>query len=600
MSLSIWRGAFGRCTLTATSRPFGSTARCTWPIDAAASGRSSNSRKSRAIGWCEILEDHPLDVGERKRADVVLEAAELGDDVRRDDVGARREQLPELDEGRPELVEHLPQMTPADGRGRRRRRTATLQHEPEAVTDGDLRDLAEPPDARSLGAGRGHGPKCCTLLGPRRQRGKAAGTPPSTGITAPVVARERSETRNATASRDVSAGDGAPEEAAGGVERLDLVDGDPVRLGALAAEVVRPELRAREDRVGVDGVRADAVGAALERRDPHQLDEPGLRHRVGAETGAGREGVLRGHVDEAAADPLLPHEGDDAASEKEVRRQVHLEAAPPFRLIQGLERPGGSDARVQDDRVEAAEGRDRRVHRAVDDVVVGEVARHGDGAVKALAGGCEALLVEVGEHQVRPTGGEIAGDIPADARGGAGDEDNVADELRRRRCERQLVQLERPFEEVADLLLVEPARIAEAVERRRDRGVGVSGDLQAHPGRSRVRAGADAAEAGHEDDPARLRDVGRVSFEPDDAATGTDAEHVVGRAAPRGDPRDVGAVRESPLAAAGGEHHAPVAGQPPAQRDEEPLDHAAVGLQRLRLVARHAEVGPMPARRARA
>ena len=33
MSDSIWRGAFGRCTLTATRSPFGSSARWTWPIE---------------------------------------------------------------------------------------------------------------------------------------------------------------------------------------------------------------------------------------------------------------------------------------------------------------------------------------------------------------------------------------------------------------------------------------------------------------------------------------------------------------------------------------------------------------------------------------
>ena len=39
--------------------------------------------------------------------DALLEAAELGDDVRRHDVGPRGEQLAELHEGRAELVQHL-------------------------------------------------------------------------------------------------------------------------------------------------------------------------------------------------------------------------------------------------------------------------------------------------------------------------------------------------------------------------------------------------------------------------------------------------------------------------------------------------------------
>ncbi len=64
----------------------------------------------------ELLSDHPLDLGERNGPHVVLEPAQLGDDVRRDDVWARREQLAELDERRAELVEHLPQVTAARGR----------------------------------------------------------------------------------------------------------------------------------------------------------------------------------------------------------------------------------------------------------------------------------------------------------------------------------------------------------------------------------------------------------------------------------------------------------------------------------------------------
>ena len=59
------------------------------------------------------LDDGPR-LRERERADVVLQAAQLGDDVRRDDVGPRREQLAELDERRPELVEHLAEAA-ADG-----------------------------------------------------------------------------------------------------------------------------------------------------------------------------------------------------------------------------------------------------------------------------------------------------------------------------------------------------------------------------------------------------------------------------------------------------------------------------------------------------
>ena len=86
-------------------------------------------------------------------------ACELGDDVRRDDVGPRREQLAELDERRAELVEHLAQVLAAlrrrcpsssvDGVGRpgsRSVRLVALEEVAEAVPDRDLRDLGDAPE----------------------------------------------------------------------------------------------------------------------------------------------------------------------------------------------------------------------------------------------------------------------------------------------------------------------------------------------------------------------------------------------------------------------------------------------------------------------
>ncbi len=57
----------------------------------------------------ELFADDTLDVLVRELRDLVLERLQLEDDVRRDDVGARREELSELHERRPELVEHLAQ-----------------------------------------------------------------------------------------------------------------------------------------------------------------------------------------------------------------------------------------------------------------------------------------------------------------------------------------------------------------------------------------------------------------------------------------------------------------------------------------------------------
>ncbi len=97
----------------------------------------------------QILGDHPLDIGERERRHVVLEATELDDDVLGDDVGSRGEQLPELDEGRPELVEHLAEMA-STNRVDVGGSTAAFEQRPEAVLHRDLGDLAQPPDVRRL------------------------------------------------------------------------------------------------------------------------------------------------------------------------------------------------------------------------------------------------------------------------------------------------------------------------------------------------------------------------------------------------------------------------------------------------------------------
>ena len=49
MSASIWRRALGRCTFTATERPVCSSARCTWPIEAAATGTGSKAANRSPI-----------------------------------------------------------------------------------------------------------------------------------------------------------------------------------------------------------------------------------------------------------------------------------------------------------------------------------------------------------------------------------------------------------------------------------------------------------------------------------------------------------------------------------------------------------------------
>ena len=93
-----------------------------------------------------LLLDHPPHVGERDRRHVVLQAAELGDDVGRHHVGPGGEELAELDEGRAELVEHLAQAPAAVGELRVVVAAPPVDQVAEAVARGDAPDLGQPAD----------------------------------------------------------------------------------------------------------------------------------------------------------------------------------------------------------------------------------------------------------------------------------------------------------------------------------------------------------------------------------------------------------------------------------------------------------------------
>src|SRR6266540_5509386 len=105
----------------------------------------------------EVALDDLLDLLERERPHVVLQRAQLDDDVGRNDVGTRREELAELHERRAELVEHLAQvdapLVRGDGLARRALtpweeigQLVLLEEVPEAVAHCDLRDLGQPPE----------------------------------------------------------------------------------------------------------------------------------------------------------------------------------------------------------------------------------------------------------------------------------------------------------------------------------------------------------------------------------------------------------------------------------------------------------------------
>jgi hypothetical protein len=56
----------------------------------------------------ELLLHHGHDLGLRERRDAILERRQLVHDLLREEVGARREDLAELREGRPELLQRRP------------------------------------------------------------------------------------------------------------------------------------------------------------------------------------------------------------------------------------------------------------------------------------------------------------------------------------------------------------------------------------------------------------------------------------------------------------------------------------------------------------
>src|SRR5262249_37721040 len=150
-----------------------------------------------------------------------------------------------------ELVEHLAQVA-ASGRRRAvpvgRLRLAPLEQVPEPVPCRDLRDLAEAADVERALARLRHA-KSMQLAG-EGTRDAAVYRDDGAGGGAGRVGDEEGDRLC-----DVPCGHLPAEQRPCGVERLELVDGDAVRLGALAPHLLRPEPRAAEDRVRVDGVR---------------------------------------------------------------------------------------------------------------------------------------------------------------------------------------------------------------------------------------------------------------------------------------------------------------------------------------------------------
>ena len=68
----------GRSTLTATSRPSVVTAKCTWAIEAAATGVSSKLVNSASIGWPSSASTMRLRLGAGEGRQVVLQLRQVG------------------------------------------------------------------------------------------------------------------------------------------------------------------------------------------------------------------------------------------------------------------------------------------------------------------------------------------------------------------------------------------------------------------------------------------------------------------------------------------------------------------------------------------
>ena len=100
----------------------------------------------------ELGVDDALHVLDRERRHLVLELPQLGDHVGRHEVGPCREQLPELDERRPELVQHLPEPPSSIGIGRLGR-ASPVEEVAEAVPRRHAADLGDAREAplRRLG-----------------------------------------------------------------------------------------------------------------------------------------------------------------------------------------------------------------------------------------------------------------------------------------------------------------------------------------------------------------------------------------------------------------------------------------------------------------
>ena len=144
----------GRCTFTTTSVPSSRVARCTWAIDAAATGVALEAGEGGGDLAAQLLLDDPLHHVPRLGRHLVAALLELGDDLLGEDALARREDLPELDVGGAEGLGGLAD-APGDAGDLRGAARPPLGDGPHGDRGAEVAHGGDHPQARRDAAGSG-------------------------------------------------------------------------------------------------------------------------------------------------------------------------------------------------------------------------------------------------------------------------------------------------------------------------------------------------------------------------------------------------------------------------------------------------------------
>ncbi len=154
----------GRRILTATSSPVVVTAKWTWAIEAAATGWSSKLLNSVSSVRPNSSAMMARAAAAGKGRQLVLQAGHVGGELLAEQIGARREELAELDEAGAELLQRCGEALAGPGHGRfrvapaeqaqkrqdRQQNGRALEQEQRVVARQDEPDLQEP---REIAAG---------------------------------------------------------------------------------------------------------------------------------------------------------------------------------------------------------------------------------------------------------------------------------------------------------------------------------------------------------------------------------------------------------------------------------------------------------------